>query len=831
MSRQYTSSVILRESRPRSPRLQGLGRSASAAIASAILPDNAWSELFELVVISTGGEESYAIRAKYALYSDDEITAGGVGTPGSEPGGASYFRLYHGDSTVLRADGQTGAQEGDVLAYDATNQRWYAKPGSEGGGVSAYSALSGKPSINNHELVSGNNTLANLGIASADHSHSGYAASDHSHTGVYAPADHTHSNYAASDHNHDSVYAAKNHTHSDYLTLSGIGSADVTVKSLTIPSTSIDGFLKIGQAYLWYDDTNDALCVSGSNGSSMDFYAIGDIGAGGSADGSGAFSWTPVLSSGVEIARLSINGGSPISVFAPAGAGGASSYNDLSGKPSINGHTLAAGDNTLATLGIAAASHTHTGYASASHTHDEYLTEADLSLAEVAYSGIAAAVEDYTSPTHSIKIGYYGTSLSSANYFAMYAEVNQQPVIKDMSISAVKALLNIPSTYGDLSSKPSINGHTLAAGNNTLATLGIAAANHTHSGYAASDHDHDGVYAAANHTHSGYAASDHDHNGVYAAANHNHDDTYAAKTHTHDNYLTLQGLESQEVTVRSLTIPSTSISGYLQIGQAYLWYDNSNGALCVSGVSGASMDFYATGDVGAGGSADGSGAFTWTPVLSSGIEIAQLSINGGSPISVFAPAGGGGVSSYNDLSGKPSINGHTLAAGNNTLATLGIAAANHSHSGVYAPTDHTHSNYAASDHDHDSTYAAKNHTHSGYATSNHNHDGVYAAASHTHSGYAASNHNHDGVYAAANHTHSGYAASDHNHDNAYAAKNHTHSDLLPLSAGSTKALTGDLYLGSHKIYFDSTHYLEYDSINGAFHFSADVYADGEITAS
>lgn len=38
-------------------------------------------------------------------------------------------------------------------------------------------------------------------------------------------------------------------------------------------------------------------------------------------------------------------------------------------------------------------------------------------------------------------------------------------------------------------------------------------------------------------------------------------------------------------------------------------------------------------------------------------------------------AGGGGTESYDGLSGKPAINSHTLASGNNTLADLGIQAA------------------------------------------------------------------------------------------------------------------------------------------------------------
>lgn len=38
----------------------------------------------------------------------------------------------------------------------------------------------------------------------------------------------------------------------------------------------------------------------------------------------------------------------------------------------------------------------------------------------------------------------------------------------------------------------------------------------------------------------------------------------------------------------------------------------------------------------------------------------------------------------------------------------------------------------------------------------HDHDGVYAPIDHTHSEYASANHNHDGTYAPASHTHSQY---------------------------------------------------------------------------
>ena len=58
----------------------------------------------------------------------------------------------------------------------------------------------------------------------------------------------------------------------------------------------------------------------------------------------------------------------------------------------------------------------------------------------------------------------------------------------------------------------------------TPASIGAAAASHTHSEYAASDHNHDSVYAAKVHTHD-YAASNHTHTPASIGA--------AAASHTH----------------------------------------------------------------------------------------------------------------------------------------------------------------------------------------------------------------------------------------------------------------------------------------------------------
>ena len=68
------------------------------------------------------------------LYSDYNVTAGGVGTGGGGGGGVSNLKelsdVYHNGTGVLRSDGTTNVQNGDNLIYDSTNNRWYAYPSS-----------------------------------------------------------------------------------------------------------------------------------------------------------------------------------------------------------------------------------------------------------------------------------------------------------------------------------------------------------------------------------------------------------------------------------------------------------------------------------------------------------------------------------------------------------------------------------------------------------------------------------------------------------------------------------------------------------------------------
>lgn len=68
--------------------------------------------------------------------------------------------------------------------------------------------------------------------------------------------------------------------------------------------------------------------------------------------------------------------------------------------------------------------------------------------------------------------------LSTDNFRNLYIE---KIIFPDKSSMTTAKTSGDASSYGSLTNKPGINGHTLASGNNTLADLGIAARSHSHS--------------------------------------------------------------------------------------------------------------------------------------------------------------------------------------------------------------------------------------------------------------------------------------------------------------------------------------------------------------
>lgn len=80
--------------------------------------------------------------------------------------------LYANGDTV-RFSGISAKSSTRYLVIDSSGNVGYRDGNNtEGGNASSYGSLTNKPQINGHTLVSGNNTLSNLGIAARSHSHS-----------------------------------------------------------------------------------------------------------------------------------------------------------------------------------------------------------------------------------------------------------------------------------------------------------------------------------------------------------------------------------------------------------------------------------------------------------------------------------------------------------------------------------------------------------------------------------------------------------------------------------------------------------------------------------
>lgn len=106
----------------------------------------------------------------------------------------SYFAFYPSGTTVnlgLKNDSFSTLYIDTVTFSDGTSMT----TAKTSGDASSYGSLTNKPGINGHTLASGNNTLADLGIAARSHSHSnsdinwsttlGYKGFGHCHTMIY----------------------------------------------------------------------------------------------------------------------------------------------------------------------------------------------------------------------------------------------------------------------------------------------------------------------------------------------------------------------------------------------------------------------------------------------------------------------------------------------------------------------------------------------------------------------------------------------------------------------------------------------------------------------
>lgn len=107
-----------------------------------------------------------------------------------------WTKNLYANGDTIRFSGISAKSSTRYLVIDDNGNVGYRDGNNtEGGNASSYGSLTNKPQINGHTLVSGNNTLSNLGIAARSHSHSssdinwstilGYKGFGHNHTMIY----------------------------------------------------------------------------------------------------------------------------------------------------------------------------------------------------------------------------------------------------------------------------------------------------------------------------------------------------------------------------------------------------------------------------------------------------------------------------------------------------------------------------------------------------------------------------------------------------------------------------------------------------------------------
>ena len=109
------------------------------------------------------------------------------------------------------------------------------------------------------------------------------------------------------------------------------------LQSISVAGRAVlDGGIQLGNALLLYDSENNAVKVCDRNGAMMNFYATGGVSAfgfsGSDEGGSSSVDVELILQSGVPIATVA-----GVTLYAPeatSGGGGASTWDELTGKPS-----------------------------------------------------------------------------------------------------------------------------------------------------------------------------------------------------------------------------------------------------------------------------------------------------------------------------------------------------------------------------------------------------------------------------------------------------------------------------------------------------------------
>ena len=285
-------------------------------------------------------------------------------------------------------------------------------------GVTDYSALTGKPSINGKELVSGENSLTELGIQPAGN----YADKD-TVTDVLNSITNINNNLSTINEDIDGINTNIG-TINDSIT--GINNDILDINNnLNIHINDVSKFETLFKKFFEYDERNNAIKAK------LDFYTDTNksLSAGGLNNNIG------------EIEFIS-------------------SYSELKDKPSINGQELVSGDNSLDKLGI---------QPKGNYTTNEFvesLTNAIIDKLNLHIKDFEDFIKklntyfEYDSDHQAIKVlldlyTVTGKNISAGGYNNSGTEII------------------VPKSYNELTEKPQINGQELLSGDNSLDKLGI----------------------------------------------------------------------------------------------------------------------------------------------------------------------------------------------------------------------------------------------------------------------------------------------------------------------------------------------------------------------
>lgn len=690
MEKKYTAVITQRTPRPRSKRLRemGIGSVAGATVVMGISDSNAgaaylpiavFGDMFSKVVIKEAVAEEtdddgnviapaqpavYGIRANYDFFSIKNVSAFGFSSSEVSGSGGSvdvtqilnegvHIATINGVE-IYAPEGGSGASswaeltgtppnvsffENDAGYITSSALNGYVKSSSLGS--LAYLSMVGTANITNHavtedKIAGGAVTAYQLADAAVQ---TAKIADGAVTTAKIADVAVTTAKIADG-----AVTAAK-------LAAGAIDSSKLQHSSMTLWGSEValgasyDGNILLGTnsglrltdgthtAWLKYDSANNAVYVADDKGNAVNFYAAGGISAYGfsSSEGSGGgtVDVEQILSSGVHIATIA-----GVDIYAPAG--GASSWADITGKPSWletkpsvsaftndAGYITAAGqlwqdnDGTYQITGVntlrfddadvymtgvvdidgsfeVVGDSWFTGDVNVTdslymgdsrHTSSKYLW--------FAYRGIFFEGEGSTSGNP-----WYGTLCTHDAYTQKSINLrcfNPYTVIPQLAVGSEYLYgTTVPSYTLSVIGQSYVNGSSIVDGTLQTTYLAVGGASRPNGFLFASPNGYFGNPSTGRYTQFGEG-------GDIELSHPTPFIDFHYGSSTADFTSRLIAAEDGVLMIQSATTDPA-----LRIGNAYLRYDLANNALYVTGADGAQINFYATGGIAAFSGLDGS---------------------------------------------------------------------------------------------------------------------------------------------------------------------------------------------------------------------------------